>query len=91
MSSKEEYMFHAVSSLESKRGILAIDKNGVVILQTKNLHTGETVDVCLSGNLEELSAFLEAIECLISDLKDATISEPEKEKMFVVPGKKIIH
>lgn len=91
MSSKEKYVFHSVSSLESKRGMLAIDKNGVVIMQTKNLHTGETVDVCLAGTLEELSAFLDALECLISDLKDATISEPEKEKMSAVADKKIIH
>lgn len=91
MSSKEEYMFHSISSLKSERGLIAIDKNGVVILQTKNLRTGETVDVCLAGTLEELSGFLEAMDCLISDLKAATISEPEKEKMFVVPGKKIIH
>lgn len=78
MKPEDEYEFRPECVLAGQRGLLMVDAKGVVIFQTLDAATGQTVKVCLSDHVEETESLIEVLQHMIEHQKRAE-AEPEKK------------
>ncbi|WBQ32482.1 hypothetical protein [Erwinia phage Kuerle] len=74
MKPEDEYEFRPECVLVGERGILMVDAKGVVIFQTQDAATGQTVKVCLSDHVEETEALIDVLKHMIEHQR-----EPERK------------
>ena len=80
MSKEGKYKFIPVCVMASARGLLQVDANGVVILTTADMLTGNKVTVCLSSSTDETEGFIGAIKHALEHQRaEVEKADPERK------------
>ena len=88
MSKEGKYEFIPVCVMTSARGLLQVDANGVVILTTADMLTGNEVTVCLSSSADETEGFIGAIKHALEHQRaEVEKTDPEKRVDHFGAGK----